>query len=508
MIKKWFSLALFAIALACPYLIGPGMAPGLAQAEYRPTGTGPSPLLEYSVTSSSTLTVTSYLPAVFKGYEPPLVLRVGGSGEYAHIQDALAATGPSHAYLIEVAQGIYSETVVVTGTRRLVLQGGWAADFSSRGEDSSLTIVDGMAQGIVFDIRCRDRAQLALRMEGLTIRNGLATTSWHGGGISAEASGAGSRLMLALDDNTITGNSTGDRGGGVFLDANNSARLEAMLTGNVISDNTAENEGGGLRVSSAMSGTMAVTLTGNTITGNLVRNDIDGGGLAAYAQTAGHTSVLLEKNVLTANESGFGGGILGYAWQADARLDITLNNNLIAGNTARMMGGAIFSCSGVTGPGTEPGGAVYWKLTNNTITNNTATAYGDAVALYSGSTFGDGGLIDLSSRNDILWGNTDPYGALQLEVIVEPGKAGVATARVTYSDIGAVGTWGAGSYTLDHSLDVNPLFVDPAHGLFLLQDDSPAIDAGDPAPIYNDGHRPPGKGTERADMGAYGGPGN
>jgi hypothetical protein len=40
------------------------------------------------------------------------------------------------------------------------------------------------------------------------------------------------------------------------------------------------------------------------------------------------------------------------------------------------------------------------------------------------------------------------------------------------------------------------------------QDTSPAIDMSDPDPKYNDASLPPGKGTERGDMGAYGGPNN
>jgi hypothetical protein len=53
-----------------------------------------------------------------------------------------------------------------------------------------------------------------------------------------------------------------------------------------------------------------------------------------------------------------------------------------------------------------------------------------------------------------------------------------------------------------------PLFVNPEAGDFRLLPNTPCVDAGNPAPEYNDGARPPGLGTERNDMGAYGGPGN
>ena len=56
----------------------------------------------------------------------------------------------------------------------------------------------------------------------------------------------------------------------------------------------------------------------------------------------------------------------------------------------------------------------------------------------------------------------------------------------------------------DGDLICDPLFVDPDNYNFYLQDDSPAIDAGND--IYNDTSFPPSKGTNRNDMGASGGP--
>lgn len=52
-------------------------------------------------------------------------------------------------------------------------------------------------------------------------------------------------------------------------------------------------------------------------------------------------------------------------------------------------------------------------------------------------------------------------------------------------------------------LIADPLFVDPDNYNFLLQDGSPAIDAGH---VYEDTSYPPSKGTIRNDMGATGGP--
>jgi hypothetical protein len=65
------------------------------------------------------------------------------------------------------------------------------------------------------------------------------------------------------------------------------------------------------------------------------------------------------------------------------------------------------------------------------------------------------------------------------------------------------------------SISLDPLFVDAANDDYHLQPQSPAIDAGDPDPAYNDEEDPanpgqaiyPAMGTVRSDMGAYGGKG-
>jgi parallel beta-helix repeat protein len=54
----------------------------------------------------------------------------------------------------------------------------------------------------------------------------------------------------------------------------------------------------------------------------------------------------------------------------------------------------------------------------------------------------------------------------------------------------------------------DPMFVNPDGDDWRLQEESPLVDAGNPDPAYNDACLPPGRGSLRNDMGAYGGPGN
>jgi len=77
----------------------------------------------------------------------------------------------------------------------------------------------------------------------------------------------------------------------------------------------------------------------------------------------------------------------------------------------------------------------------------------------------------------------------------------ISTITISYSNI-------QGSYPGEGNIDADPLFVRPWDGESAdlhLMPGSPCIDAGNPDPSYNDACRPPGLGTERCDMGAYGG---
>jgi len=82
-----------------------------------------------------------------------------------------------------------------------------------------------------------------------------------------------------------------------------------------------------------------------------------------------------------------------------------------------------------------------------------------------------------------------------------------ARANISYNNVCGNGenyeniaSPGAGDISTD------PLFINPEAGNYQLQDGSSCVDAGHPAPGYNDFNFPPSKGTERNDIGAYGGP--
>ncbi len=445
------------------------------------------------------------------------LLQVGGSGQFSTIQAAIDAANNGNT--IQVAQGKYTENIKINRSINILIQGGWSADFQTRSDDNTLTVIDGSGRESVVNIFMEKGAESTIRLEDLTLQNGKTKD---GGAVQAAVGDKDSKLTLELNNNLITRNIATNNGGGINLDGGRGS-ITATLSGNLISENVTTYAGGGIRVSADYGGTADVTLTRNVITLNGVRGlskeegglgvdwggGIDGGGIAAYAGSGGKVTMLLKNNLITRNRGEYGGGIFGYAFGTDSLLTYTLTNNIIANNEN---GGGIFSCSGKTDPVGPTGGSVIWNLSNNTITGNTAKTFAGGVGAFSGSDFGDGGNITISSRNDIIWGNTDPQGNIertpQIAVGIAPGKTGSASASATYSLIGQSWTGGGGTYFSDHVLDKDPRFADPIHFNFLLQDDSPAIDAGDPDSAYNDSTLPPGKGTERNDMGAYGGPNN
>ncbi len=439
------------------------------------------------------------------------ILRVGGSGQYTTIQSALRAARDGDT--VQVAQGIYTENITMPIPSNIRLQAGWNADFTSHSDDNSLTIIDGGQRGRVFLIAVDRPVSTTVVIEGFTIRNGMAE---EGGAISVGTSAPNAELTLVLTNNDVSRNVATHKGGGIFIQSLQSSELNVTLSNNTISENVTNSEGGGIRISAGTGSTAAITMTRNIVAKNVVtyaveglQGGCDGGGIAAYANSAGRTRLLLTNNFITENKGCSGGGGWVYAFGQDSVLDSTWENNIISGNYAEY-GAAIMVGSGITGPGspaTWVGGSVFLKLTNNTISANKGVSDG-GIHLHSGSEYGDGGSISLSSRNDIIWGNSDSQRNLQLNVVVDPGKAGAATANVMFSDIGSIATWGAGTYTVDQVINKDPLFVDPATQNFLLRDDSPVIDTADPNPMYNDGKRPPARGTERGDMGAYGGPKN
>lgn len=196
-------------------------------------------------------------------------------------------------------------------------------------------------------------------------------------------------------------------------------------------------------------------------------------------------------NVSVGSEDPYGGGIF------CAQAAPTISQCIISGNTAHTGGGIycwefndpviIRNCLFI-GNAAEWGGALFGgsaTVTNCTFTGNIASVGNGAIHLDHFSV--------VTVINSILWGD-EP----------EEIRPGIGSANISYSDV--QGGWGG------ENIDADPLFRIPGEGDYRLMAtecgdslDSPCIDAGHPDSIDVLLDCSQGLGTERADMGAFGG---
>lgn len=213
----------------------------------------------------------------------------------------------------------------------------------------------------------------------------------------------------------------------------------------------------------------------NIIRNNDASNPAGGASAGGGGIRIGDANPRVIGNIIAYNRGRYGGGIvLNYT-------GATIRNNVIYRNT----GGEDYGGSGIWASNSGGGGGLK-LIENNTIVENSSATDGCGILVSSTSA---------TIRNNIIWGNTAPADA-QLAL------AG-GTFSVTYNDV-------EGGYPGTGNIALDPKFMDTTH---YLQGASPCIDAGDPAPQYNDPEDSlspgsalaPSRGTLRNDMGAFGG---
>jgi len=132
-------------------------------------------------------------------------------------------------------------------------------------------------------------------------------------------------------------------------------------------------------------------------------------------------------------------------------------------------------------------------IAGNTLNGILSTNGADAITLLNAVIAGNGNIGlscqkgTLTVKNSIVYDNASQIFAVD------------RIPNVTYTDV-----QGTPVFPGTGNINSQPAFENKYS--YMLMPQSPCVDAGDPAALYNDRYFPPSLGTARNDMGAYGGP--
>jgi hypothetical protein len=223
--------------------------------------------------------------------------------DYPTIQAAVNYAGNGDT--IRLSAGTYQENVVVDTATFLIFEGGWDDDGASRSLDPSRTALEGggaagMA-GLTVDAGSGEGITVIVR--GLTVRNGGGAT---GGGVSVIA-GSGGSATVVMDGLLITGNGAG-LGGGIYYLANGGT-ISSTISNVIVARNTAPagGIGAGIYGEARSTGTLDLTLTSATVSGNEASQA--GGGLYLTAQDTARINATVVNSILWGNGAPLGAEI-------------------------------------------------------------------------------------------------------------------------------------------------------------------------------------------------------
>jgi hypothetical protein len=296
----------------------------------------------------------------------------------------------------------------------------------------------------------------------------VANISWQGGGgIRCEF---GSNALIRF--NTLDSNSSGWAGGGICCASNSNATIrENTITHNSSDGINAQDCNPIIRLNH-ISGNGGAGVSFTNYSGRIIDNSLESNEYGVFG--TGGTPSIIRNSIRGNSNSADGGGM----HLADCNPKIKLN--VITLNNA------------------NNGGGIYLERANadsifgNTLTENIASQYGGAIYCNSSSP---------TVQNCILYGNI-AQGMSQIHPV--NGSSPV----VRFCDV-------QGGWFGEGNIDQPPLFRSPGNNDYHLQSasnpdcggpsDSPCIDSGNPAVADDTLACDAGLGSQRSDMGAYGG---
>ncbi len=277
----------------------------------------------------------------------------------------------------------------------------------------------------------------AVSLSGMTIQNGVfryagATPSAQsGGGIRVE----GSTANLTVNNSTITGNYSENRGGGIGVNKANLTVNGCTFTNNSSGSSVAGSASSGGAISIDSEDNVGVlgqnaSINNSVINNNRAESSVNntfGGGIAVRALNAnvtvtGCTISNNSSNALNATFSGFAGGI------SNQQATMTLNTSTVTFNTSSRFHAGVRNLASTAAASTV-------TINDSTVSNNTSTAVdgqGGGVANIVGSTFNATLIIERSTVNANVLTGTASVGGGVLNVGT---VTGIATTNIKNSTV-------------------------------------------------------------------------
>ena len=307
------------------------------------------------------------------------------------LRDAVIAANLASGSTITLPSNGSHYTLTLTGANEDAAATGdldVTANLTINGGGAATTIIDGNGTDRVFQLI----GAVTLTLNGVTVTNGNTTTSSNqaGGGILTPFSGGGG---LVLNNSVVTGNNGADgQGGGIFANS-------VTLTNSTVSQNTTIDQGGGIFATSATITNSTVsnnsstgdqggglflengssTITASTISGNSSASD--GGGIYLNGSINQNAPALLTitNSTISGNNAPDAGGIFILSFAT-----VTITGSTFTVNGAASGGGAgilndaglltltncTFNQNGING-GTQGGTGIFNNGGSTTITNCT-----------------------------------------------------------------------------------------------------------------------------------------
>jgi hypothetical protein len=421
---------------------------------------------------------------------------------FQNIQTAIdqAADG----YTIKVAQGTYTQNLVLYGEYAVLLLGGFkggtSADYTEgRGGDFVTRSTDHVTQVSTIQSPTRDTPVVSLGnwAPDKPLVYGVDGFTLTGGSYGIRVDGRGT-IDFFISQNLITDNGvlvagSDPHGGGISVDGVNLVALNNLITKNQ------SGFGGGFYI---VSGDNTFLFQGNLVQDNSCGGDLGGGGCL-------EGQGLFTWNVIRNNQANL---LLSYGYAGGLSVGggpLELSHNVYANNQSKDYGAGIL---------------LYYSAINTILRHE--LVYGNS----NTSDYGGAGIFlqDTASAtldHCTISGNTSPgiegnglmvYGAAQVSNSIIWGNSGNQVMNysnalsMTYSD--------SQPFPGTGNLSVDPRFADPATGDYHLKSmggrwnpgtsgwvwdkvHSPCIDAGNPVAAFD---QEPFLNRARANMGVYG----